>query len=302
MIDRSRDGGKATAVDRGPARAEVCGALCGSAWFLAKRILWQTFVRWQWVRELSRMTWEEVRDLGRSRTVAILPVGAIEAHGPHLPLETDVIIANAMARAAGPRLDAHGLTPLLLPALVYTAAPFAAGFAGTLSVEPAAVTGQIVSLASTLAAQGMVALAIANAHLDPAHILSLRTAGESVHAEGRIAWAFPDLTRRRWAERLTEEFRSGACHAGRFETSIVLATRPDFVREPLRAALEAVPRSLTVAIREGKGTFEEAGGRRAYFGDPSAATAAEGEQTIAELGRILEESVLEALEEAESNG
>ena len=248
------------------------------------------------------MTWEEVRDLGASRTVAILPVGAIEAHGPHLPLDTDVIIADAMARAAAPRLDAHGLTPLLLPALVYTAAPFASGFAGTLSADPSTVTAQLTFLASSLAVQGMAVLAIANAHLDPAHIVSLRTAGESVRAAGGIVWAFPDLTRRRWADRLTEEFRSGACHAGRFETSIVLATRPDLVREPLRTSLAAVPRSLTVAIREGKGTFEEAGGPRAYFGDPAAATAAEGQRMITELGRILEESVLEALEEVDSDG
>ncbi|HSE68554.1 MAG TPA: creatininase family protein, partial [Gemmatimonadales bacterium] len=52
------------------------------------------------VRELAAMTWEEVRDLGGQGLVAILPAGAVEAHGPHLPLDTDVVIASAMARAA----------------------------------------------------------------------------------------------------------------------------------------------------------------------------------------------------------
>ena len=47
------------------------------------------------VRELSRLTWPEVDALERARTVVLLPVGAIEAHGPHLPLGTDVIIARA---------------------------------------------------------------------------------------------------------------------------------------------------------------------------------------------------------------
>ena len=41
------------------------------------------------IRELAELTWEDVRDLDRSRTVAVLPVGAVEAHGPHLPLGTD---------------------------------------------------------------------------------------------------------------------------------------------------------------------------------------------------------------------
>ena len=52
----------------------------------------------------AAMTWEEARDAAGPGAVAILPVGAIEAHGPHLPLETDVIIAEAMARAAAARL------------------------------------------------------------------------------------------------------------------------------------------------------------------------------------------------------
>src|SRR2546422_6372108 len=51
------------------------------------------------VLDLAHLTWEEVRDLDRTKTVAIVPVGAVEAHGPHLPLATDVIIAEAMARA-----------------------------------------------------------------------------------------------------------------------------------------------------------------------------------------------------------
>src|SRR5438874_2365038 len=133
-------------------------------------------------RELAELTWEEMRDLVGARPLAVLPVGAIEAHGPHLPLATDVIIAEAMARTGGDAL------------------------------------------------------------------------------------------------------RSGACHAGRFETSIVLAMRPDLVREEIRRALPPNPASLSTAIREGRVTFEEAGGPRAYFGWPADATAAEGRSSIETLG------------------
>ncbi len=245
------------------------------------------------IREFSALTWEEARALDGARAVAILPVGAVEAHGPHLPLGTDLIIADAMARAGAERLDARGFDALLLPGIAYTAAPFAAAFPGTLSASADAVRSQIVAVADAL--EGVAVLAIANAHLDPAHVSSLRAAADEIAAGNRIRCAYPDLTRRRWAERLTEEFRSGACHAGRFETSIVLATRPDLVRGSY-SSLPAVPNSLTVAIREGKHTFEEAGGPRAYFGEPAAATAEEGAATIAELGRILEEAVVAALE------
>src|SRR6266699_6531059 len=79
------------------------------------------------VLDLAQLTWEEVRDLDRAKAVAILPVGAVEAHGPHLPLATDVIIAETMARAAAARLATHGYDAVLLPPLAYTAAEFAAG-------------------------------------------------------------------------------------------------------------------------------------------------------------------------------
>jgi creatinine amidohydrolase len=46
------------------------------------------------ILELAELTWEDVRDLNRARTVVVLPVGAIEAHGPHLPLGTDNVIAD----------------------------------------------------------------------------------------------------------------------------------------------------------------------------------------------------------------
>src|SRR5438128_5580624 len=66
------------------------------------------------VLDLAQLTWEEVRDLDRAKAVAILPVGAVEAHGPHLPLATDVIIAETMARAAAARLATHGYDAVLL--------------------------------------------------------------------------------------------------------------------------------------------------------------------------------------------
>ena len=248
-----------------------------------------TVLRW------AEVPWTEVAALDRARCVALLPVGAIEAHGPHLPLGTDCVIAEAMAAAAAERLDRRGLTALVLPALAYTAAPFAAAFAGTLSLRAETVTETVVGIGRSLAASGFPLLAIANAHFDPTHVGALRAAAEELGKEGKIAVAFPDVTRRALAARLTDEFRSGACHAGRYEGSLVLASRPDLVREDVRRELPPRPISLTAAMREGKTTFAEAGGPDAYFGDPAAASREEGEATLEVLAAILEEAVLAAL-------
>ena len=252
-------------------------------------------------------TWTELERLGlghgsagesahtppRSRLVALLPVGAVEAHGPHLPLTTDVIIATAAAKAALPGLRRLGHHPMILPPLAYTAAPFAAGFPGTISVRPATVSALLADVATSLERQGVAALVVVNAHLDPAHLAAIRAAA-GAH-EGPMPVIHPDLTERRWALRLTDEFKSGACHAGCYETSVVMAAAPELVRDEVRGRLPENPASLSVAIREGVATFEEAGVGEAYCGDPAAATDEEGERTIGMLGRIVVEAVAERL-------
>ena len=77
------------------------------------------------------MNWQELSltelddTCSRGPVVAILPLGAIEAHGPHLPVGTDVWIAEAMARDGAERLGAEGIAVLILPPLAYAPAPFA---------------------------------------------------------------------------------------------------------------------------------------------------------------------------------
>lgn len=243
------------------------------------------------MQPLAAMTWEEARSVAGPKSAAVLPVGAIEAHGPHLPLDTDVIIAQAMARAGAARLAARGMSVVVLPALAYTTARFAHGFAGTLSLRPETVTATVVDIAGSLTWHGFGVLAIANAHLDPGHLASLEAAVNTIRRDLGLTVAFPNLTAKPWALRLGDEFRSGACHAGQFETSVVLAERPEQVRTAAMAELPPNPASLSRAIRDGKLSFEEAGGERAYFGFPAQATAEEGRATVEILGGILDEAV-----------
>ena len=244
------------------------------------------------VHALADLTWTEVRALADGGGIAILPTGAIEAHGPHLPLATDVIIAEAMARAGAERLSERGHQAVLLPTLPFTPALFAADFAGTISVSARSVADMVADIAASVAGHGFRTLAIANAHFDPAHVEALGEAVRLLATRTGFRVVFPDITRRPWVDRLTAEFRSGACHAGRYEGSIVMAARPDLVREEVRRGLPPNPTSLSEAIRGGKHSFTEAGSADAYFGAPAEASAAEGHRTIETLGTILEEAIL----------
>jgi creatinine amidohydrolase len=237
---------------------------------------------------LGDLPWTQVQAaLASGRpVVAILPLGAVEAHGPHLPLCTDVIISEGMARRAAALLEAQDMRAFVLPALAYAPAHYAAEFAGTISISETTARAIILDIAASLKAQGFACLALANSHFDPANVAMLR----SLAAEVPLPLAFPDFTRRALAAELTEEFVSGACHAGQFETSLVLADRPELVDDPTRAGLADNPASLVTAFAAGATTFTEAGGPDAYFGFPARATAQEGEAT----SRIMAEAILRA--------
>ena len=227
--------------------------------------------------------------------VAILPVGSTEAHGPHLPLATDVIISEEMSRRAALKLAEQGIETLVLPAIAYSVTDFSRDFSGSISIRRETAAAVIRDICVSLYDQGARLVVIANSHLEPEHIGSITDAVEQVkHQTGRQV-AFPDKRRRRWAATLTQEFRRGDCHAGSYETSLVLAARPDLVRDQIRAALDRVPISIAEKIRDGVTTFREAGGARAYFGDPRAASREEGEASYDALSRMIVTAVTEAL-------
>lgn len=242
--------------------------------------------------DLTTVEAASARDAG---AVVLLPVGSIEPHGPHLPLSTDILIAEETARRAALRLASAGIPAFVLPAFAYSPVEFSAGFAGAIGLTPSAAEEALADLLVSALEQGFRAVAVVNAHLEPAHIECLRAAVSLAGSRAGRSPVFPDITRRALASKLTEEFRSGACHAGRYETSLVMAVRPDLVREEVRTVLPPVGISLVEAIRKGKRSFREAGIDAAYCGDPASASAAEGEATYETLGEIVSEDVLRSL-------
>jgi creatinine amidohydrolase len=242
--------------------------------------------------KLSDVPWLEAKAaLAGGRWLALWPLGATEAHGPHLPLSTDVVIAEAAAEAAAARIEAAGARVLLLPSLPFGVTECARDFFGTVTIAPATLQSLVVDVAASLKSQGCTRLGLVNAHLEPAHRHALRAAAEAATKAG-LPTRFPDLVRGANAKRLGDEFKSGACHAGSFESSIVMAARPELVRDAARRDLPENAVSLGAALAAGKKTFVEAGGSEAYFGAPAAASAEEGRARIAELGAIVAEELL----------
>jgi len=204
-----------------------------------------------------------------------------------------------MARRAAARLEGGGTACLLLPPLVWSVAEWSAGFAGRISLSPSTARLLLTEILSGALSAGARLVALANAHLEPEHCICLREACRAADPGGRAV--LPDLTGRALAACLGEAFRKGD-HAGRFETSLVLAARPDLVDESARRGLPPVGPGLVESIRAGATTFRQAGMARAYCGDPAAATAREGEELFETLAGILEGAVREALASPSQGG
>ena len=233
--------------------------------------------------DLAKLTSPEARAFFHARTIALLPCGATEPHGPHLPLDTDVTIAQAHARRAAQKLEALGLQALVLPPIAYGITNWTQGFPGRLSIRSGTLFALVEDLLSALEHEGIRQLVVVNAHLEPENVRTLRNAllDRAERHPDRVQALFADVTRRKFAEKLGEEFKSGDCHAGSYETSLVLAAEPGSVRE--HAALPKVKIDLIEKSKAGVSSFREAGAPDAYCGDPAAASAQEGRALLETL-------------------
>jgi len=225
----------------------------------------------------------------------LLPIGSTEPHGPHLPLATDALLATEHARRSVLALRRLGVAAVAAPAIAYGVTNYAAGFAGVVTISPNVLEALVRETCTSFRAGGFALVCVLNHHLEPAHVDTITRAVESI-AQSPADVVFANQLRPAWGRTLSAEFKRGNCHAGSYETSLVLAAHPTAVREPIRRGLPAIDASLSDAIRAGKKTFREIGLERAYTGAPADATRAEGDDQYQQLVSMVVSEVSTALE------
>ena len=229
---------------------------------------------------------------GDRLVVVMVPVGAVEPHGPHLGLGTDEVISLGAAIRAAKILEDEGIAPLIAPSVAYGVTESAAAFKGAVSVSPDALTRYLHDIVSSLINDGVEHVCLVNNHLEPEQIAAVKNVTNTFEP-GRVSVACP--VTKRWARTLSEEFKSGACHAGEYETSIVMESAPGFVREDVRQKLPGVRVSLSECLGRGVTDFIEMGLTDAYAGDPSRANAGHGRDQLEKLATMIATEVLEAI-------
>lgn len=241
---------------------------------------------------LGPLTWPEAEKRFREMDVALLPVGAIEQHGPHLPLDTDAwdaerICDDVAAACSHPR-------PIVLPLVAYGVSYHHDDFPGTLSISPDTLSRTVYEIGVAVARNGITKLLIINGH--GGNSPALHFAAQMINRDTGIFTAVDtgessdtDI------DRLTET--PNDVHAGEVETSTTLALRPELVRMDL--AKPAIPRFsshyLDFTSKRSVGWYAHTKkiSESGVLGDPTLATAEKGR----EMWRIMVENLVEFVED-----
>ena len=210
-------------------------------------------------------------DLADAPTLVVVPVGSCEQHGPHLPLDTDTRIAVALAAGLADALAASPATPSSLPtarvapAISITASGEHQGFPGTLSIGAAVTESVIVELVRS--ADWSAGVVLVNGHGGNAGPVG-RAVAQSL-AEGRRVHS--------WWPRVPD----GDAHAGRTETSLMLAIEPSVVRLGDAVAGRTEPIAALIDDLRARGVRWVS--PTGVLGDPAGATADEGRALLTTL-------------------
>ena len=237
-------------------------------------------------------------------TVAVLPLGAVEQHGPHLPVSTDHVTATSAAQAAVDAVAAAGSAPVvLLPGLAFTKSDEHARFPGTVWLSWDTLMRTLVDVGRSLASSGVDRLLFVNGHGGNSALGQV--ACRQIRREFGLRTFFAHLsipadqggTSPVASKSGAAEYGMGV-HGGHGETSLMLHLRPELVRMDL--AVRRVPEGLRDyrLIGFGKpvsfGWTSDDFGPDGHIGDPTGATAEHGELVFDAAVAHLAEAMVEA--------
>ena len=243
----------------------------------------------------TRLTGPDIRAVAaRGNALAVLPIGSLEQHGPHLPVITDTLTAWEISIRAA-RLAAPGVPVLVLPGLWTGMSEHHLPFGGTISLNFNELRGVLTGIVRSLRAIGFTRLLIVNGHggnIEPLAVASRELAHE---------FGLPVVSTTPWMVAPKEiadlmESGTGPQHACEAETSVMLAMTPGTVKiDKFEEAVRQAPPA--VAARGGYSrfwSFAERAPVTGTKGDPRPATAAKGEKMLDAMAAALAEAMIDA--------
>ena len=234
------------------------------------------------MRRLEHLWWPALQAAAQQQgSTVVLPVGAFEQHGPHLPMGTDLLFAEAVLDRVLAQLPAE-LPIWRLPAVAFGFSPEHLGFPGTVTLSAEALLDQLQGIAAAMSEAGFRRLVLFNGHGGQIALLQV--------AARQLQQQFPSLAVLPWflwsgppgvLEQIPEPERSQGLHAGRLETSLMLALHPQLVGEwPASEPMPSPPEGLSLEGAVPTAWRTSSLSKSGVVGDPSGASAAEGQQLL----------------------
>jgi creatinine amidohydrolase len=232
-------------------------------------------ILWQQLRR------DRIAELAAHDPVLLQPIGAIEQHGPHLPIDTDInsvtTVATRAAEALGPE------SALMLPPIPWGLSPYWLPFAGTLSLQPETILAVIGDIGRSVAAHGFRRMVIVNGHGGNAGIIGVAATQLAEHGIRAVALSYWALIHGDMGQ-ITPRDYGAIGHAGQTETSIQLYLQPHRVHPGYRELTgwtdlrERAEDLLTAGAYKPPLPLVEA--PSGVYGDPTAADARLGQQVV----------------------
>ncbi len=236
------------------------------------------------------LTWQEIEQMpNKQNTVIIQPMGAIEQHGPHLPLVVDSAISQGVLGEAFKGLSSD-ISAFALPTLYYGKSNEHIGFAGTISLSAQTLLLVLKEMAISIYGAGFRKLILMNSHGGQPQVLDIIS--RDLHQEYPDFLVFPFFT---WGvphiakDLMTKQEGEVGIHGGDGETSLMLSLLPDWVKMDL--ALKEYPLDLgegSLLSLEGKLPFPwvtKELSKSGVMGDATVATKDKGDRILASLAK-----------------
>ncbi|MBE0342370.1 creatininase family protein [Paenibacillus sp. 28ISP30-2] len=242
-------------------------------------------------RFLPRLTSKQVKALPKEKALVILPVGAVEQHGPHLPVYTDTLIGEATLTQTLERVRPDKEI-WLLPPVSYGKSNAHIGLPGTISLSAGTLHAIMLDIAESLKASGFRKLLLFNTH--GGNVDLLNTVSREIRIRTGMMVFYLSPSSLNVAEDLLspEELEYGI-HGGDYETSLVMSIKPDWVQKEFLVKELPDMYSYRFLTLEGKIRF-------AWKMADISATGIAGDATMAtpEKGRIIQDRITAILSEA----
>lgn len=253
------------------------------------------FQRYQGVvweqRFLPRLTSKQIQDMPKDKALVILSIGAVEQHGPHLPVMTDALIGEATLTLALEKLEPDEQV-WMIPPISYGKSNEHIGFAGTISLSASTLQQLVMDIAQSLHASGFRRLLLFNTHGGNTDLLNV-VAREIRIATGLMVFNLSPHSLHVAADLISPEEAKFGIHGGDYETSVVKAIKPDWVQDEF--ATHSIPNvsQYEFLTLEGQIRFAWTMADISHSGISGDATRATPEK-----GRMIQDRVAEKLAQA----